>query len=117
VAFELLRRLLHAAADYNADLMATLCPMCQLNVDGYQGEVNRYFHTNYRMPVIFFTQLIGLAFGLEPKALGFGRELVDAGPALARIGVEPPPAAPSPAGPRPRRGQPEGLPMPSMPPE
>jgi heterodisulfide reductase subunit B len=97
--------------------MATLCPMCQLNVDGYQGEVNRYFHTNYRMPVIFFTQLIGLAFGLAPKALGFGRELVDAGPALARIGVETPPAAPAPAGPRPRRGQPEGLPMPSMPPE
>jgi heterodisulfide reductase subunit B len=117
VAFELLRRLLHTAADYNADLMATLCPMCQLNVDGYQGEVNRYFHANYRMPVIFFTQLIGLAFGLEPKALGFGRELVDAGPALAHIGVETPPAAATPAGPRPRRGQPEGLPMPSMPPK
>lgn len=115
VAFELLRRLLHAAAEYRADLMATLCPMCQLNVDGYQGEANRHFHTNYRMPVVFFTQLIGLAFGLEPQALGFGKELVDAGPALRRIGVEPPAAA-APA-PRPRRAKSEGLPMPAMPPE
>jgi heterodisulfide reductase subunit B len=116
VAFELIRRLLHTAAEYRADLMATLCPMCQLNVDGYQGETNRYFHTTYRMPIVFFTQLIGLAFGLEPKALGFGKELVSADAALARVGVEPPPPAP-PTGERPRRGKPEGLPMPAMPPE
>ncbi len=116
VAFELIRRLLHTAVEYRADLMATLCPMCQLNVDGYQGEANAYFHTHYRMPIVFFTQLIGLAFGLEPKALGFGKELVSTEAALARIGVEPPPAAP-PVSDRPRRSKPEGLPMPARPPE
>ncbi|MER3514128.1 MAG: hypothetical protein C4310_06835, partial [Chloroflexota bacterium] len=76
-AYELIRRLVHAAAQYGADLLATICPMCQLNLDVYQGEMNRYFDTNYRMPILFFTQLMGVAYGLEPKALGLGQELVD----------------------------------------
>jgi heterodisulfide reductase subunit B len=88
--------------------------MCQLNIDAYQGEMNRHFHADYRMPIVFFTQLIGLAFGLDAKALGFGKELVDARPALARIGVEAPPE-PAAAPGRPKRAKPEGLPMPRMP--
>jgi heterodisulfide reductase subunit B len=89
-AYELIRRLISSADHYKADLMATLCPMCQMNIDAYQGETNRHFHTNYRMPILFFTQLMGLAFGLDPKRLGFGREFVNAQPALSRIGVEVP---------------------------
>ncbi len=113
VAFELLRRLIHTASEYQADLMVTLCPMCQLNIDAYQGETNRYFHTNYRMPIVFFTQLIGLALGKEAKQLGFGRELVDARPALSKIGVEAPPPDTT-RKPKPKK---EGLPMPRMPQE
>lgn len=110
-AFELIRRLISSAADCQADLMVTLCPMCQMNLDAYQGETNRYFHTNTSMPVVFFTQLMGLAFGKDPASLGFGRELVDAGPALSRIGREAPPAPPA----QPRKARKEGLPMPTMP--
>ena len=108
-AFELIRRLVSSADHYEADLMATLCPMCQMNIDAYQGEMNRHFHTNYHMPVIFFTQLMGLAFGMDAKQLGFGMELVSAKKALAKIGVEAPePVEVAPA--RPRKA--EGLPMP-----
>ena len=64
--FELIRRLVDAADRLGADLLATVCPMCQMNIDAYQGEMNRHFHTNYEMPILFFTQLIGLAFGAEP---------------------------------------------------
>ena len=63
VAFDLIRRLVHAADQYQADLMVTVCPMCQMNIDAYQNETNRYFKTNYHMPILFFTQLVGLAFG------------------------------------------------------
>jgi len=108
-AFELIRRLVSSADNYQADLMATLCPMCQMNVDAYQGEMNHFFGTKYNMPIIFFTQLMGLAFGMDAKGLGFGMELVSAKKALAKIGVE----APEPvevAPPKPRK--PEGLPMP-----
>ena len=67
MAFELIRRLVHSADQYKADLMVTVCPMCQMNLDAYQNEMNRYFQTNYNMPILFFTQLIGLAFGKEPQ--------------------------------------------------
>lgn len=90
VGFELIRRLVAGAEQVGADLMVTLCPMCQINVDAYQGEMNRYFGSHHRMPILFFTQLMGLAFGRDAADLGIGRELVDARPALARIGLEVP---------------------------
>ena len=111
-AFELIRRLVSSADQYHADAMITLCPMCQMNIDAYQGEMNRHFNTNYHMPIIFFTQLMGLAFGLDAKQLGFGREFVSAKAMLDRIGVE----APEPVETVPvhRPGKKEGLPMPQM---
>ena len=107
-AFELIRRLIASADTYEADIMATLCPMCQMNLDAYQGETNHHFGTNYHMPVVFFTQLIGLAFGFEPKEVGFGLELVSAKNALEKIGLEAPKQAVTPV----RQRKKEGLPMP-----
>ena len=112
VALELIRRLIHAAAEYQADMLVTLCPMCQMNLDAYQGEMNNYFHTNYHVAVTYFTQLIGLALGKDAKELGFGKELVDARPALSRIGVQMPvsePAATSKS-----KHSKQALPMPSL---
>jgi heterodisulfide reductase subunit B len=112
--FELIRRLVKGATDYKADMIVTLCPMCQLNLDAFQGAMNRYFKTDYKMPVLYFTQMMGLAFGIDPSQLGIGAELVDARPALAKIGVEVPvlevvePAAPK------RRRDDKSLPMPQM---
>ncbi len=107
-AFELIRRLISSADQYDADIMATLCPMCQMNLDAYQAETNRHFGTNYHMPVVFFTQLMGLAFGIGPDELGFGSELVSAKKALAKIGLEVPELEAVPS--RPKKT--EGLPMP-----
>jgi len=119
--FELIRRLVATADRKQAHLMATVCPMCQMNVDAFQGEMNRYFRTSYHMPILFFTQLMGLAFGAEPDALGIGSELVDARSALAHVGIEVPPAegtaeTPVAAPPKPPRGgKGPALPMPRMP--
>jgi len=111
-AYELIHRLVSSAAQYKADLMATLCPMCQLNIDAYQGEMNRHRHTDYHMPIVFFTQLIGLAFGQDPKALGFGRELTSAADALNKIGIEAPEPIDAPEARVAKRAKKEGLPMP-----
>jgi len=81
-AFELIRRLLQSAQDYEADLIVCMCPMCQLNLDGYQGRVNGYFNTEFKLPIVYFTQIMGIAFGLDPKKLGFGKELVAALPVI-----------------------------------
>ncbi|MGZ8513752.1 MAG: CoB--CoM heterodisulfide reductase iron-sulfur subunit B family protein [Candidatus Limnocylindrales bacterium] len=118
--FELIRRLVDAADRREADLLVTVCPMCQMNIDAYQGEMNHHFHTGYHMPILFFTQLIGLAFGFEPKALGIGSEIVSANRALGRIGIEvpPPEEAVVGAGHATREGRraprPKGLPMPQL---
>ena len=110
-ALELIRRLLKNAADYEADAIATLCPMCQLNLDAYQKNVNSHFGTDYHIPILYFTQLIGLAFGIPTKELGFGKELVDARLTLAKIGAEPPEP------PKKKRPGKEALPMPGTPEE
>jgi heterodisulfide reductase subunit B len=111
-AFELIHRLISSADKYEADLMVTLCPMCQMNLDAYQNETNHHFHTHFNMPILFFTQLMGLAFGLKAEALGIGLELVDSSKALGRIGVEVP--VQEKIAPRKPRRKKEGLPMPRM---
>jgi heterodisulfide reductase subunit B2 len=111
--FELIRRLVKGAADYQADVIVTVCPMCQLNLDAFQGAMNRYFHTAYHVPVLYYTQMIGLAFGIAPETLGIGSELVDARPALAKIGVELPPPPAAPGEPKRKRDD-KSLPMPKM---
>lgn len=82
MAFEMIRRLLQSAEDYRADVILTMCPMCQLNMDAYQGRVNNFFNTNFRLPIVFFTQLLGVALGIDMKKLGFGKELVTAEPVI-----------------------------------
>jgi heterodisulfide reductase subunit B len=110
VAMDLIRRLLQNAAEYHADAIVTLCPMCQLNLDAYQADVNKFFKTNYHIPVLYFTQVMGLAFGMPPETLEIGKEFVDARPALAKIGVEIPEAEPVK-----KKPAKEELPMPRMP--
>jgi heterodisulfide reductase subunit B len=65
-----------------ASLIATLCPLCQFNLDAYQDKRPGQWYEPIRMPVVYFTQLMGLAFGLSPKELGLSRNIIDAMPVL-----------------------------------
>lgn len=85
-AYELIRRLLSSAEEKSAHIIATVCPMCQMNIDAYQAETNKYFGTNFFMPIVFFTQLMALAFGAGQKEAGLGSELTNASKALSQIG-------------------------------
>jgi heterodisulfide reductase subunit B len=113
VAYGLIRRQVHGAATAGADAIVTLCPMCQLNLDAYQIEMNKHYGTSYAVPVLYFTQLMGLAFGRSPAELGIGKEFVPAAPALARISDQPPAAAEVAKKKRRPRAA-DGLPMPRM---
>ncbi len=86
-AYELIRQILENADSCGADAIVTLCPMCQLNLDAYQSAVNRHFGTRFNLPILYFTQMIGLAMGIDPKELGIGKEIVAAAPVLAKIGA------------------------------
>jgi heterodisulfide reductase subunit B len=77
--------LLKEAKARSANVMATLCPLCQYNLEAYQGKMQRTFHESVHLPVAYFTQLLGLAFGLPPKTLGLQRNFVTAEPLPAMV--------------------------------
>lgn len=112
VAYGMIRRLVHGAHTAGAHVIATLCPMCQLNLDAYQVEMNKHYKTEYHVPVLYFTQLMGLAFGKSPKELGIGKEFVAAADALANIHGQAPEEEKLRPKRRPRAE--DGLPMPRM---
>lgn len=85
-ALSLVRDLLDNAVQSGAAIIATACPLCQVNLECYQKQVNTEFGTNLNVPVLYFTQLVGLALGIAPGKLGIGSELVSAMPALASVG-------------------------------
>jgi heterodisulfide reductase subunit B len=69
-ALDMVYKLLQDAVNSNANVIATTCPMCNVNVEVYQSQVNREFGTNFSIPVMYFTQLMGMALGIEPKRIG-----------------------------------------------
>jgi len=83
LALNLILRVLESADSNGAECIVTACPLCQLSLDAYQGMVNRKFGTRYELPVVFLSQLMGTALGLEPKALGFDRGVVSPAKVLA----------------------------------
>lgn len=62
-----------------ADVIATACPLCQFNLECYQPKMNSLFNDDLCVPAAYFTQLMGLAFGLAPKKLGIDRLFVPFG--------------------------------------
>jgi heterodisulfide reductase subunit B2 len=82
VGLRLVKNLLDEAQLKGAQLMITTCPLCQTNLELYQGAVNKKFGTDFELPVIYFTQMLGYAMGGSPKELSLGRELIKGLPVL-----------------------------------
>ncbi len=67
------RAILMEAVKQGADLIITCCPLCQFNLECLQDKLRLSSERSVRIPVLYFTQLMGLAFGLEEKSLGMQR--------------------------------------------
>lgn len=76
-----------------ADCLVTICPMCQLNVEGYQDKVSKVLERQVNVPVLFLPQLMALAFGLPDDVLMFERHIVSVKPVLSRLEQAAPVAA------------------------
>ena len=76
------KNILNSASTGGAQLIVTPCPMCQLNLEAYQGQVNKTYQTNFNLPVLFFTQLMSIAFDLGSSAAGLNFLIVPAEKAL-----------------------------------
>ena len=73
LALRLCCELLTGAESAGGHCIVTLCPLCQMNLDVYQSKVNRLCRMGHNIPVLYITQLIGIALGLPSKDLGLDK--------------------------------------------
>jgi heterodisulfide reductase subunit B len=73
LALEMTRRILQNAHDCGADVVATACPLCHVNLDARQSQIS----LDFQIPVLYITQLMGLAFGLGEKQAALDKNIVD----------------------------------------
>ncbi|MBN1477889.1 hypothetical protein JXA47_14135 [Candidatus Sumerlaeota bacterium] len=59
-----------------ATSIVTTCPLCQFNLELYQRPISALAGREIRIPVIHFTQLLGLALGCDPRELGLQHHAV-----------------------------------------
>jgi heterodisulfide reductase subunit B len=76
VSLQLVKDLLECAAENGAQCIVTTCPLCQVNLESYQKRVNKMFGTSYQIPVLYFTQLLGVALGCSEKELALHKNLI-----------------------------------------
>jgi heterodisulfide reductase subunit B2 len=81
MCYELLRN----AAEAEPDVIVCACPLCEMNMEAYQSKVNAAYGTNFRIPVMYFTQLAGYALGCDPRDLALEKQLIPVDAVLAAV--------------------------------
>jgi heterodisulfide reductase subunit B2 len=87
VVLALTHDILSMAKAAGADAIVTACPLCQINLDMRQADIEKKYGESYGLPIFYFTQLLGLALGLPEKDLGLSSLIVDPKPLLAGMKV------------------------------
>jgi heterodisulfide reductase subunit B2 len=80
VGLRLSYRLIKEASRRGADLMITSCPLCQFNLECYQANMRKEYGEDINMPIIYFSQLMGMAFGLSDKEIAIQRLFISPRP-------------------------------------
>jgi len=88
VVMRLSGKLLDTAKEMGAMALVTACPLCQMNLDMRQEQINNANGSKHNMPIFYFTQLMGLAFGLSEKELGIDKLCVNPRTVINALGME-----------------------------
>ena len=73
--------------DLGADAMLTPCPLCHLNLDGFQPKAAAQAGRKIGLPILHLPQAIGLAMGINPRELGLQRYIMSTKPLVAKLGA------------------------------
>jgi heterodisulfide reductase subunit B len=84
-ALKLNRDLLACAQENGADVIVTTCPLCHFNLESYQERINAVHGTSFRIPILYFTQLLGIVLGVPPEKLGLDATFIPLGRRLASL--------------------------------
>lgn len=87
IVLTLSHRILYQAKQLGADCLAVACPMCHSNLDTTQREIEAKYKDGVGLPVLYFTQLVGLAMGFSPKQLLLNKHFTDPLPMLREKGL------------------------------
>jgi heterodisulfide reductase subunit B len=72
-----IRDIVESAYDHGADMIVTPCQLCQANVEVYQAEINRKQGTKFAMPVVYYTQLMTVAYGGSVADAGLDGHVIE----------------------------------------
>jgi len=72
----LIKNIVEQAVAAGADVIATPCPLCQQNVEMYQDAINKKYGTNFNIPVVFYSQLMAVAFGMDAKDAALDHNMI-----------------------------------------
>jgi len=87
IALGLINNIFENAKDVGADAIVVACPMCHSNLDARQDEANKLSGRNYKIPILYFTQVLGLAFGLKPEELGLNQHFINTDELLKKMAL------------------------------
>jgi heterodisulfide reductase subunit B2 len=77
-SYELIHSIIESAVDAGADMIVTPCPVCQMNVEVYQDQINARQGTKFNMPVVYYSQLMAVAFGCSAKESALDGQIIKA---------------------------------------
>ncbi|NCS64862.1 MAG: heterodisulfide reductase [Hydrogenophilales bacterium CG03_land_8_20_14_0_80_62_28] len=73
-----IKDIIESAYDSGAEMVVTPCPLCQANVEVYQGQINKRYGTKFNIPVLYYSQLMVLAYGGSAKDAGLNGQVIRA---------------------------------------
>ncbi|MCD6203932.1 MAG: CoB--CoM heterodisulfide reductase iron-sulfur subunit B family protein, partial [Methanophagales archaeon] len=85
IAFEMARKVLEGAKNAGADCIALACPLCGMMLDAKQPDIEEAFGIEIGMPVLYITQLLGLALGIDSGKLGLNKNIVDTKDIIGKV--------------------------------
>ena len=85
IILKLINDIFENAIDVGADAIVVACPLCHSNLDMRQDDTNKLFNRNFDIPIMYFTQVLGLAFGIKPEELSLNTHLVETDELLRKI--------------------------------
>ncbi len=74
----LIKDIIESAYDGGADMIVTPCPVCQMNVEVYQDQINAKYKTKFDMPVVYYSQLMSVAYGKSAQDSGLNGQVIRA---------------------------------------
>ncbi|HEB10289.1 MAG TPA: heterodisulfide reductase subunit B [Spirochaetales bacterium] len=87
IVLKLTNDILQDASEAGAECLVVACPLCQANLELRQKDINKKYRKDFSLPVFYFTQLLGLALGIDKKSLGLHRAMVSGDFLLKEKGI------------------------------